>query len=277
MSSEALDARSQARRSRTGAARGSALGARLFGDTRWLSLASVAIGLGLWQWGAAHVSGLLLPAPTEVLGKFLDSGWLSRLVRSLGQSLIQFGLGFGLTLVVAVPLGIVIGRSLVLRRMVEPLVTAIYAIPPVAFVPFLVIWFGLFLEARVALVFLMSFFDVLVVMIAGARDVRRPLIDVGRSFGASHGQQLRLIVLPALLPFFVAALRVGSARAINGMITAELFFAAVNLGGLMKRATQEFDTAAVLSIVVLICVLGLLAQSFIVMLERWLLHWHVRT
>jgi NitT/TauT family transport system permease protein len=250
---------------------------RLLGDTRWLSLASVFIGLGLWQWGAAHVSGLLLPSPTEVLGKFLEPAWLSRLVRALGQSSVQLGLGFGLTLVVAVPLGIVIGRSPVLRRMFEPLVTALYAIPPVAFVPFLVIWFGLFLEARVALVFLMSFFDVLVVMIAGARDVRRPLLDVGRSFGASHGQQLRLVVLPALLPFFVAALRVGSARAINGMITAELFFAAANLGGLMKRATQEFDTAAVLSIVVLICLLGLLAQSLILMLERRLLHWHVRT
>jgi ABC-type nitrate/sulfonate/bicarbonate transport system permease component len=277
LSSQALDARSKAER--PGAARGRAggLGARLLSDTRWLSLASVVVGLGLWQWGASHVSGLLLPAPTEVLSKFLDPAWLSRLLRSLGQSLIQLGLGFGLTLVLAVPLGVVIGRSPVLRRMFEPLVTAIYAIPPVAFAPFLVIWFGLFLEARVALVFLMSFFDVLVVMIAGARDVRRPLIDVGRSFGASHGQQLRLIVLPALLPFFVAALRVGSARAINGMVTAELFFAAVNLGGLMKRATQDFDTAAVLSVVVLICLLGLIAQSLIVMLERRLLHWHVRT
>ncbi|MFC7397220.1 ABC transporter permease [Chelatococcus sp. GCM10030263] len=246
-------------------------------DTRWLSLASVIIGLGLWQWGASHVSGLLLPAPTEVLAKFLDPAWLARLMRALGQSLVQLGVGFGLTLIVAVPLGIVIGRSPILRRMFGPVVTAIYAIPPVAFVPFLIVWFGLFFEGRVALVFLMSVFDVLVVMIAGARDVRRPLIDVGRSFGASHGQQLRLIVLPALLPFFVAALRVGSARAINGMITAELFFAAVNLGGLMKRATQDFDSAAVLSIVVLICLLGLIAQSLIVMLERRLLRWHVRT
>src|SRR5690606_17633513 len=126
--------------------------------------------------------------------------------------------------------------------------TAIYAIPPVAFAPFLVVWFGLFLEARIALVFLMSFFDVLIVIIAGARDVRRSLVDVGRSFGATRSQQLRLIVLPALTPFFVAALRVGSARAINGMITAELLFAAVNLGSLMKRSTQQFDSAALLSV-----------------------------
>jgi NitT/TauT family transport system permease protein len=115
------------------------------------------------------------------------------------------------------------------------------------------------------------------VVIAGARDVRRPLMDVGQSFGASHVQRLRLIVLPALLPFLFAALRVGSARAINGMITAELFFAAVNLGALMKRASQNFDSAAALSVVVLVCLLGLAAQSLINMLESHFLRWHVRT
>jgi ABC-type nitrate/sulfonate/bicarbonate transport system permease component len=211
-----------------------------------------------------------------VLGRFLDPRWLSRLSAAFAQSLLQLGAGFGLTLLVAVPLGVAIGRSRVLAQMFEPVINAIYAIPPVAFVPFLIIWFGLFLQARIALVFLMSVFDVLVIVIAGSRDVRKSLVDVGRAFGASHGQRLRLIVLPALLPFFFAALRVGSARAINGMITAELFFAAVNLGAIMKRATQDFDSATVLAVVLLICILGLLAQSAINALERRVLHWHVR-
>lgn len=256
------------------AARSSML-ARTLGDKRLLSIASVVVVIAIWQWGAGYVSGFLLPPPGEVLDRFVDPKSLSRLMNALGQSLIQLGLGFGLTLVVAVPLGILIGRSRILTRMFEPVINAIYAIPPVAFVPFLIIWFGLFLQARVALVFLMSVFDVLVIMIAGARDVRRSLVDVGRSFGASHGQRLRLIVLPALLPFLFAALRVGSARAINGMITAELFFAAVNLGAIMKRATQNFDSATVLAVVLVICILGLIAQSAIKMLERRVLHWHV--
>lgn len=249
---------------------------RAFRDKRLLSIASVLFVIALWQWGAGHVSGFLLPAPADVLDRFLDPKWFSRLMGALGQSFVQLGLGFGLTMLVAVPLGVIIGRSVTLTRMFGPVINAIYAIPPVAFVPFLIVWFGLFLEARVALVFLMSVFDVLVLMIAGARDVRGSLVDVGRSFGASHGQRLRLIVLPALLPFFFAALRVGSARAINGMITAELFFAAVNLGAIMKRATQNFDSATVLAVVILVCVLGLIAQSAITLLERRVLHWHVR-
>jgi ABC-type nitrate/sulfonate/bicarbonate transport system permease component len=258
----------------SGAAKGSA--ARLLLSSYGLSALSVVVVLLIWQWGSTQTSGLLLPPPSAVLGKFLDPAWSGALMRALSQSLLQLALGFGLTLLIAVPLGMVIGRYRVLREMFEPVINAIYAIPPVAFVPFLVIWFGLFFEARVALVFLMSFFDVLVVIIAGARDVRRPLIDVGRSFGASRLQQLRLIVLPSLLPFFIAALRVGSARAINGMITAELFFAAVNLGAMMKRSTQQFDTAAVLSIVLVICLLGLIAQSLVALIERRLVHWHVR-
>jgi ABC-type nitrate/sulfonate/bicarbonate transport system permease component len=256
--------------------RASSLAARALRDGRLLSLVSVVFVIALWQWGAGHVSGFLLPPPGEVLGRFLDPKWLSRLTGALGQSLVQLGFGFALTLVVAAPLGVIIGRSVILTRMFEPVINAIYAIPPVAFIPFLIVWFGLFLEARVALVFLMSVFDVLVIVIAGARDVRSSLVDVGRSFGASHRQRLRLIVLPALLPFLFAALRVGSARAINGMITAELFFAAVNLGAIMKRATQNFDSATVLAVVLLVCVLGLLAQSAIGLLERRVLHWHVR-
>ena len=258
-------------------ARGDSILSRAVRDKRLLSIASVLFVIALWQWGAGQVSGFLLPPPAEVLSRFLDPKWLSRLLGALGQSLIQLGLGFGLTLLIAVPLGVLIGRSVILTRMFEPVINAIYAIPPVAFIPFLIVWFGLFLEARVALVFLMSVFDMLVIVIAGARDVRSALVDVGRSFGASHQQRLRLIVLPALLPFFFAALRVGSARAINGMITAELFFAAVNLGAIMKRATQNFDSATVLSVVLLICVLGLIAQSGIAWLERRVLHWHVRS
>lgn len=273
-SSAARSGREASGQKALGAANGGA--ARLLLSGYGFSALSVVVVLLIWQWGSTRTSGLLLPPPSAVLGKFLDPVWFAALMRALGQSLLQLALGFALTLVIAVPLGMVIGRYRVLREMFEPVINAIYAIPPVAFVPFLVIWFGLFFEARVALVFLMSFFDVLVVIIAGARDVRRPLIDVGRSFGASRLQQLRLIVLPSLLPFFIGALRVGSARAINGMITAELFFAAVNLGAMMKRSTQQFDTAAVLSIVLLICLLGLIAQSLVALIERRLVHWHVR-
>ena len=245
-------------------------------QVRLVSAASLLGGILLWQLAASQVPDLILPSFTAVVARVAEPAFAARLLRALGQSLQQLGAGFGLALLVAVPLGILIGRFTVLSRMFQPVITAIYAIPPVAFVPFLLVWFGLFFPARVALVFLMCVFDMLIVVIAGARDVRSSLLDVGRSFGASHLARLRLIVLPALLPFLFAALRVGIARAVNGMITAELFFAAVNLGAVMKRAAQNFDTAAVLAVVLLICLLGMLAQSVLNLAEARLLHWHVR-
>jgi len=242
-----------------------------------LSWLSIVIGVAFWQALASQVSGFILPAPLSVVMSLADREFLARLIPAFGSFLLSMLVGFAISLAVAIPLGIALGRSERLRRMFEPSITAIYAIPPVAFVPFLVVWFGLFFEARVALVVLMTVFDVLLVVIAGARDLRPGVIDVGRSFGASRAARLRLIVLPALSPFLLAGLRVGIARAINGTITAELFFAAVNLGRLIKRASQNFDTATVLLIVLLVSILGLVSQLLIGWLERRYMPWHART
>jgi len=245
-------------------------------NTRLLQAASLLAGLMLWEAVASQFSHFILPAPSAVIHRVLQPGFAGTLFLALAHALQHMALGFALTLAAAIPLGILIGRSPRLNAAVDPVINAFYAIPPVAFVPFLIIWFGLFFEARVALVFMMSFPDVLVVVIAGARDVRRQLIDAGLSFGASNRQVLRLIVLPATMPFIFASLRVGAARAINGMITAELFFAAVNLGKIMKNSAERFDTAGALAVVVLVCLLGLAAQSLLRFLESRLLGWYVR-
>jgi ABC-type nitrate/sulfonate/bicarbonate transport system permease component len=194
------------------------------------------------------------------------------LIHSLGA----LALGFLLAVAIALPLGLAIGRSPRLAAALDPVMTAIYAVPPVAMVPFLLIWFGLFFEARVALIFIMSFFEILVTVAAGGRNVDRALLDVGRSFGAGRRELFAYVVFPAALPFIFAGLRIGLVRGINGMITAELFFAAVNLGEIMKSAAQRFDTAGLLAIIVLLCLLGLLAQECIKHLEGRVLPWHVR-
>src|SRR6202007_2786402 len=93
------------------------------------------------------------------------------------------------------------------------------------------------------------------------------LLAVGQSFSAGRVQMVTHVMLPASLPFVFAALRVGLVRAINAMITAELFFAAVNLGALMKHDAQRFDMAGLLSVIVLLCLVGLAAQEGLKTLE----------
>lgn len=249
---------------------------RLLDANRLTQVASILGGLLIWELVATQYSAFILPPPSAVLKRLFDPAFDAKLLPALWGALQHFAVGFGLAIAVAVPLGIAMGRSPRLNAMLDPVVSALYAIPAVAFVPFLVIWFGLFFEARVALVFIMAFPDMLVVIVAGARDVKRGLFSVARSFGATPLQVATKVAFPAMLPFFMTALRVGSARAINGMITAELFLAAVNLGALMKNSARVFDTAGLLAVVVVVCLLGLAAQSLIAAAERRFLHWHHR-
>jgi ABC-type nitrate/sulfonate/bicarbonate transport system permease component len=241
-----------------------------------LTAASLVGGLLLWELAAHDAQRVVFAPPSAVLARLgadVASGALpTALLGSLGHLVV----GFALAVAFALPLGFAVGRSPTIAAMVDPVLNAIYAIPPVAMVPFLLIWFGLFYEARVALVFVMSFFEILVTVAAGARNVDPTLLEVGRSFGADRARLVTRVMLPASLPFVFAALRVGLVRAINAMITAELFLAAVNLGALMKHAAQRFDMAGLLSVIVLLCLVGLAAQEGLKALESRLLPWHVR-
>jgi ABC-type nitrate/sulfonate/bicarbonate transport system permease component len=239
-------------------------------------IASIAVGLLIWEIAAGGFSRFILAPPSAVAARFLDPAFAIPLATSLLSSLSHMVVGFALAFGIALPLGMLMGRSSRLNAMVDPVINALYAIPSVAFVPFLVIWLGLFYESRVALVFAMAFPDILVVIVGGARDIRRNLLNVGRSFGASRLQIARLVLLPAMMPFVMTAFRVGIARAINGMITAELFFAAVNLGAIMKQSAQQFDSAGVLAVIVVVCLLGLAAQWLARRIERRFLAWHLR-
>lgn len=247
-----------------------------FVRNRLLQILSIVGGLAIWELVASHYSQLILPPPSSVLLRLVDPAYALTLLSALGSSLQHMLVGFGLALAIGLPLGMLMGRMPRLDALLDPVVNALYAIPSVAFVPFLIIWFGLFYESRVALVFIMAFPDILVVIVAGSRDIRRNMIDVGRSFGASRLKIASAIMVPAMLPFVTTALRVGVARAINGMITAELFLAAVNLGELMRSSARAFDTAGVMAIVVVICLVGLIAQSLIAAFEARVLHWHHR-
>lgn len=239
-------------------------------------LGSILGGLVIWEIATRGVSKFVLSPPSAVVLDLIKGSINLELPSLLLRSLGHMVPGYLLAAAVAIPLGFLIGRSRSAQRMFDPVINAVFAIPSVAFVPFIIIWFGLFFEARVALVFLMCVFDMLIIVSAGARNVDRSLIEVGRSFGASRFMLWRLVLLPASLPFLFTAARIGLVRAVNAMITAELFFAAVNLGAYMKAATNRFDSAAVLAVLVILCTLGLLLQEMIRACETRFLPWHVR-
>jgi len=237
---------------------------------------SFLIGVAVWELIAAQLPGVVFATPSEVTGRLIEGLANGEISGAFVNSLRHMIVGLALAIAVAVPLGFLVGRNEAAFHIADPIVNAFFAIPSVAFVPFLIVWFGLFYEGRVSLVFIMCVFDILVTVSAGARNIDRAMLSVGRSFGASRWHMFAKVMLPASLPFLFTALRIGLVRAINAMITAELFFATVNLGAYLEEASARFDAAGMLAIVFLLALFGLGAQEAIKFLERRLLPWHVR-
>lgn len=250
-----------------------ATGTRSFG---FLYVASIAGGLLIWQIVAQGYSTFVLAPPLDVAGRLWGLTTSGELPVALWNSLQHMALGFAIACAIAIPLGMLMGRIRFVHDLVDPIVNLVYAVPSVAWVPFIMIWFGLYFEARVALVVMMCVFDMIIVVSTGARNADRRLVNVGRSFGANPWQRTRLVLLPESLPFLFTALRIGVVRAVNAMITAELFLAAVNLGQIMKQAAVRLDSAAVLGVLAVLCLLGLVLQEILLMIERRVCVWRPR-
>ena len=235
---------------------------------------SIFLGFFAWEIAGRSLSGALLAPPSAVLLRFMEMVADGSLPLAFASSVQHMALGYALALLIAVPLGIALGRSPSVAAACEPVINAIYAIPPVAFVPFLIVWFGLYYEGRVALVFLMCFFEILINIHQGVRNVDRGLLETAASFNLRGVRLYRKVVIPAALPFIFTGLRVGAGRAVNAMITAELFFAAVNIGKLLKNSGNAFDTASMFSIILSVSIFGLICQETVRLAERKLLPWH---
>ncbi|MCG8543101.1 MAG: ABC transporter permease [Alphaproteobacteria bacterium] len=237
---------------------------------------SILLGLSVWELAGRAVPAALLAPPSKVFVRLWDMLADGSLPLALLASMQHMVIGYVLAVAVAIPLGIALGRSPTVATAVEPVLNAIYAIPPVAFVPFLIIWFGLYLEGRIALVFAMCFFEILINVHQGVRDIDRGLVEAARSLDARGLRFYRKVIIPASMPFIFTGLRVGIGRAVNAMITAELFFAAVNLGKMLKDTGNAFDTASLFAIIFSVSIFGLMCQEAIRWSERRLLPWHHR-
>lgn len=234
---------------------------------------SIGAGVVVWQIIAAGQSAFVLASPLAVVARLGQMIASLQLPAALLGSLQHMALGYVIACAIALPLGLLMGRIRMLGDLLDPVVTLLYAVPSVAWAPFIMIWFGLYFPARVALVVIMCVFDMLVVLSVGARNADQKLLSVGRAFGATPWQIVWLVLLPESLPFIFTALRIGIVRAVNAMITAELFLAAVNLGSIMKQAAAHFDSAAVLGVLLVLSLLGLALQEAALWIEARICVW----
>lgn len=239
------------------------------------STASVIAGLVLWELvGRFVITNPILFAP---LSKVLAVGWTlavsGELASHLAVSMKEFAGGFALAAVVGVTIGLLMAVSRFARDVLDPWVSLFYSSPLVALMPLLIVVFGLGYASKIAIVFIVSVFPILLATYSGVATIDRHLVDVGLAFDASRRQRFTKILLPAALPSVVVGLRLGIGRGLTGVVVGELFAANGGLGFLIATAGQSFDTPAVLFGVLVFSLVGLVLTEALHALEARIAPW----
>lgn len=241
---------------------------------RWLVPAVNLAVLLAWELASRTViPPQFLPPPSAIFAAFVTTTRSGELPRQLAQTLGVLAAGFGLAVVGGLAIGIAMGMSGTLRRILDPWVNAFYAMPTVALVPIAIIWLGLGFEAKVALVWFVSMFAVVINAEIGVANVPKAFIETARAFGCNRWQIFRRVVLHAAAPFFVAGIRVGLGRALVGVIVAEMFTALSGLGYMVVLYGNTFRTAELFVPIVVLGLLSIALNALIHRLEAWIAPW----
>jgi NitT/TauT family transport system permease protein len=238
-----------------------------------ITAASIFAFFALWEWFGRDVNPVFGSYPSAIFDAFLALAKSGKLLNGLIDSLKPFLAGYGLAVVIGVPLGLIIGRFAFLEAALGVYVTAGFAMPLVALVPLLILWMGLGFMVKMAIIFLMAVFPITINAWLGVRAVPKTLIEVGLSFVASPATILRRIVLPATLPYIMAGLRLAVGRAVVAMIVAEFFTSIGGLGGIIINSANNFDTATMFVPVIVIVLLAIGLTWLIGIVERRVAPW----
>ncbi len=246
----------------------------------WLwSLASVALVLGVWGLVTAQgwIAPLFLPSPWAVarrLGQLASVGYVdATLWQHLGASLGRVGLAFAAVLATAIPLGLWMGLNPKVRSALDPLIEFYRPVPPLAYLPLIVIWFGIDEFAKVLLIYLAIFAPVVIATATGVGHADETRLRAAQSFGATRWQLVRHVVLPSALPDILTGLRVGLGVGWSTLVAAELVAATRGVGFMVQSAAQFLNTDIVLAGISVIALVAFAMELGLRLLQRRLVPW----
>jgi ABC-type nitrate/sulfonate/bicarbonate transport system permease component len=216
---------------------------------------------------------VLLPTPGEVVKVFADTVRDGTLPRHVGTSLARVAVGFGLAALAALALGLLAALCVPIRLMVEPVIEFVRPIPPLAFLPMFLVWFGLGEGSKVAFIGYTTFFPMFVAIAASVLRVDVTLLRAAASLGARHVDLVRRVILPAALPGIIIALRLGFALALFVIVGAEFMGADAGLGHLIMEGRTFFLPAQIVMGALVLGLLGSLVNALLLAAERRLFRW----
>jgi taurine transport system permease protein len=252
------------------------------GNTFWLSMASVGVMLFVWWLVTAMgwVKPLFVPSPFTVVGKFIDI-WQTGFTNTpfLEHILISTARVFGaflLACVIGIPLGLAMGMSPLMRGIFDPPIEFYRPIPPLAYLPLMIIWFGIGELSKVLLIFLSVFAPIVLGARSGVKSAAIEQIHAAYSFGATRWQVMRHVIMPSAMPEILTAMRVGIGFGWTTLVAAEMVAATKGLGYMVLSASQFLQTPVVIMGIFVIAVIAFGFDLLMRFIERRVVPWKGR-
>lgn len=246
-----------------------------------LSLSTLLALLTVW-WAVAAlqlISPLFLPPPGQVLAKLITiaspQGFMdATLWQHLAASLARILAALLAAVILGVPVGIAMGLSPTVRGILDPLIELYRPVPPLAYLPLMVIWFGIGETSKILLIYLAIFAPVAMSALAGVKSAQQVRIRAAQSLGASRAQMLWFVILPGALPEILTGLRIGLGVGWSTLVAAELIAATRGLGFMVQSAGEFLATDVVLAGIAVIAVIAFVLELGLRALQRRLTPWH---
>jgi NitT/TauT family transport system permease protein len=254
---------------------------RILDNERLLyGLAGVVVFLAIWEFGsrAGVIDRAYFGRPTGIIEAGIKEVQNPRFWGDLMASVSEFAIGYLLAIAIGIPVGLAAGRFRRLQYALDPWLNFFNSLPRIALLPVLVIMFGVFGPgSKIAVVFLGAFFSIVIPTMQGVRTTDRRFLDVARSFGAGEWLLFRSVVIPSTVPFIITGLRLGIARALIGVVTAELYTQTEGIGVLIRRATELRQGDRALFGVLLFTISGVIGVEAIRRVEKRYQKWRPAT
>lgn len=215
-----------------------------------------------------------VPPPSDIGAAFTELIDKRDLLHHIAFSLGNFLVGFLLAVVIAIPVGLVMGTVTRARQVASPIVWMFYATPRVALAPLLVMWLGYGGASKVAVIFLMAVFPILISVWSGAESVDQTLLRAGRVFGASRWDLYRKVIVPSIVPYILTGLKLGVARAIIGVVIAEFIGSTAGIGYLIGILSSEFQIAGAIALTLILMITAMVSMKVIDLTQRRVAPWY---
>jgi NitT/TauT family transport system permease protein len=235
----------------------------------------VGVGVILLIWQAYTrvfaVSRIVLPAPSDIVLASIERYDL--LLRETWPTFLESVYGFGFAVAIGIPLAVCVASSRMLNLTLYPILVATQSVPKVAIAPIILVWFGLGIESKLAIAFLVAFFPIVVDTATGLQATPSGLLELARSLRASPLQVFAKVQFPAALPFIFSGAKVAVTLAVIGAVIGEFVGSMSGLGNLLLTANSQLDSALAWAALVWLSILGILLFAAVALAQRLLMPW----